>query len=179
MKTMFTILAFASLSFITSCDVFDKEPELPPITTEGKGTFGCLVNGKLFLPNAPLGYGSGVYAELQTYPDTLGISIYVSNSATKQTLVIFIYDTPTLEVGKVYNLTHAKFSVDYIEYSDMSSCRYQTIIDGSLTLLKLDIANPERMIAAGTFEFEESSIDCQDTIIVTSGRFDISDVSYQ
>lgn len=159
--------------------ISDSEPELPPVTTEGAGTFGCLVNDKLFLPDAPLGFGNGVFAELQAFPDTLGISIYATNSTTKQTLVMFFYGNPTLEVGKVYDLTRPKFSVNYIDYSGDMSCRYQSIISGNVMLLKVDIANPERMIVSGTFDFVESSMDCQDTITVTDGRFDINDVTYQ
>jgi len=35
----------------------DPEPELPPITHEGKNTFGCLVNGKVWVAEVDGGFG--------------------------------------------------------------------------------------------------------------------------
>ncbi len=92
MKTLFTILAIASLASLSSCDLFDNEPELPPITTEGKGTFGCYVNGNLFLPEAPSGYGNGIRAELFKNSTLTSVNIYAGNSSTKQTFIIAILD---------------------------------------------------------------------------------------
>jgi hypothetical protein len=44
----------ASISiFLQSCDLFgtiDNKDKLPPATQEGNHTFGCLVNGSLWLP---------------------------------------------------------------------------------------------------------------------------------
>jgi len=181
MKRFRNFFIITSFALLITCDAIDDDddPELPPVTMEGKGTFGCLVNDHVFLPDAPFGFGTGVFAELQSFPDTLGISIYATNSTTKHTLVIFFYGNPTLEAGEVYDLTHPKFSVNFIDYSGKPSCRYQSIINGHVKLLRVDITNPEHMIVAGTFEFVEYSVDCQDTIKVTDGRFDINDVTYQ
>ncbi len=181
MKRLLNIFAIGTFGLFSTCDFLrsDVKPDLPPITTEGRGTFGCLVNGELFLPDAPLGYGTGVFAELENFPDTLGLFIYASNSTAGRTLVIYFFGNPTLEVGKSYDLAQHKFSVNYIKYNSTASCRYRSIVSGSIKLLKLNIANPEHRIVAGTFEFVETSADCQDTVVVTSGRFDINDVTYQ
>ena len=177
MKTLSTILAIASLSLLTSCDIFDNEPELPPITTEGKGTFRCLVDGKLFLPNAPFGYGSGVYAELQYGSvDTVGVNIYATNSSQHKNLLISIYDSPTLLVGKIYDLSNPSFFLQYLDPRDNSTCTYRKVISGNIKLLKFDITNSQTKIVAGTFEFTASSVGCNDTVTVTNGRFDINDV---
>ena len=179
MKTLSTILAIASLAFLSSCDLFDNDPELPPITTEGKGTFGCYVNGKLFLNEGVSGFGNGLYAELQKTPDVARIVIYVSNSSAKQTLIMSIRDLPTLQVGKIYNLlSDPLFFFDYIDYSTTPSCTYtyMEVISGNIKLLKFEVTNPQRMIISGTFEFTASSVKCGE-ISITSGRFDISDVT--
>ncbi len=175
MKIFFTVLSIAALLFFSSCDLFNNEPELPPITAEGKGTFGCLVNGKLFLNEGVSGYGNGLYAELQTATDVARIVIYSGNSSTKQNLILSIRDKPTLQVGKVYDLSDSIFLLDYTEYKKIPSCSYRTAISGNVKLLKFDVTNASKIIA-GTFEFTASSIDCKDTITVTQGRFDISDV---
>ena len=161
---------------MSSCNLFDNDPELPPITTEGKGTFGCLVNGKLFLNEGVSGFGNGLYAELQTAQDSIGINLYAGNSATQQNLIMSIFDTPSLQVGKVYDLSDPLFFLDYTKYSNSSSCIYREVISGSIKLLKFDISNPQNRIIAGTFEFSASSADCNDTVKVTHGRFDINDI---
>ena len=178
MKILSVILIVTTFIFLSSCDLFNMkhDPKLPPLTTEGNDTFGCLVNGNLFLPEAPFGYGTGVYAELQgVNTDTVGINLYATNSTTDHNLIISIFDTPTLQVGKIYNLSDAKFFVDYTDYSNTPSCTYKKVISGDLKLLKFDITNPKHMIIAGIFEFDASSADCTDTVNVTQGRFDVSD----
>ena len=177
MKTIFTILIITSIAFISSCDLSENDPELPPITAEGKGTFGCYVNGNLFLPAAPLGYGTGVRAELQFGSvDTVGVNIYATNSGQHKNLLISIYDSPTLQVGKVYDLSDPSFFVQYLDPRGEFSCTYREVISGSITLLKFEISNPHGKIIAGTFKLSASSSGCNDTVVITNGRFDIGDV---
>ena len=80
--------------FYSACN--EDEDELPPITMEGRNTFGCLVNGELFLPNGPLGQ-SGLHAEISNYNDTTGLIIYVDNTTANKTLAVSIFDSPILQ----------------------------------------------------------------------------------
>lgn len=176
MKTICVIFATASLAFISSCDLFDNAPELPAITTQGKGTFGCFVNGGLFTNEGVSGFGNGLYAELQQTTDVTRVVIYASNTSTKQNLIISIRDLPTLQVGKKYDLlSDPLFFVDYTNYSTTPSCSYRDIVSGSLEFLKLEITNPEKMIISGTFEIKATSTTCGE-INISSGRFDINDI---
>jgi hypothetical protein len=169
MKAFLFILVLATLPSLSSCQLFGNEPELPPITTEGKGTFGCLVNGELLLNDAPWGYGTGAYVELQKIADTVGVNIYAGSSSQRKNLIISVWDSPTLQVGKIYNLKD--FDAIYTDYSSTISCQYRTVISGSIKFLKVNTTTP---IVAGIFEFTASSIDCQDKVTITSGRFDIN-----
>lgn len=63
--------------FYGSCD--EDKNELPPITMEGKNTFGCLANGKLWSSKGALVFQGGTYAELQISGDTTAINIYADN----------------------------------------------------------------------------------------------------
>ena len=80
---IFSILLLASILQFSGCGLLPTpKEELPPITQEGKNTFGCLVNGKVWLPkgydgtsnldlsNDP-GFNSGTF-DLRTYryPDS-------------------------------------------------------------------------------------------------------------
>ena len=157
--------------FYISCD--EDENKLPAITMEGRNTFGCLANGKLFTSKAPLGQ-PGVHAELATNrQDTTEITIYAGNYSTDQALSISFYDSPTLQVDKIYNLNNSKFQVRYTEYGNAIPCTFESVKKGYIQLIKFDLNNN---IIAGTFEFDLLSIDCNREINISEGRFDISEV---
>ncbi len=176
MKKVFFLLVISSLLLTGACNLFPDDPELPPITMEGKNTFGCLVDGKFFLPRAPVGYGAGVRVEIQNLTDTVGINIYASNVSTKQTLIISLFDTPNLIINKIYDDSENNFTIDYLDYDMTSSCHYNSILSAKITLSKFDISGTNKIIA-GTFEFSAHSNDCNKTVFVTKGRFDIGDVN--
>ncbi len=66
--------------------------------------------------------------------------------------------------------------MNYVSYKTPPTCRYDEVIFGSVKLLKFEVANPQRMIISGTFELTAKSVECGE-ISITSGRFDISDVT--
>lgn len=45
-------------------DIACELAKLPPATTEGKGTFGCLVNGKAWLPKGDRLWGGSLFIDL-------------------------------------------------------------------------------------------------------------------
>lgn len=164
------ICIFLCPLFYGSCN--EDEDELPPITMEGKNTFGCFVNGKLFITKAPIGQ-SGLHAEISTYPDTVGVIIYASNSSVNKVLVISIYDSPTLQTGKSYDLTNPNFQVQYTDYANTNSCTYESVQNGFITLSKFDLS---KSIVSGTFQFDIFGSNCKDSISITQGRFDTSEL---
>lgn len=125
---------------------------------EGKNTFGCLVNGELFLPKGPLGQ-SGLHAEISNFSDTVGLIIYVSNTSTNKVLLISIYDSPRLQTGKSYDLKNPNFQVQYIDYDNKNSCTYESVEDGFVTLSKFELTEN---IISGTFELTILSKTCND-----------------
>ena len=79
--------------FYSACN--EDEDKLPPITMEGKNTFGCLVNGKVFVSKGRIG-NVGAYAEVQYAQDTIGVNLYAMNSEADQSFVFSFYDSPDL-----------------------------------------------------------------------------------
>ena len=79
--------------FYSACN--EDEDKLPPITMEGKNTFGCLVNGKVFVSKGRIG-NVGTYAEVQYVQDTIGVNLYAMNSEADQSFVFSFYDSPDL-----------------------------------------------------------------------------------
>ena len=147
---------------------------LPPITTTGANTFGCYVDGKLWLP-----FG-GV-----TYPDLVGtygsghIYIYADRNHINE-----VNSTFTIEINKgvyakgMYNLSF-KNSLEgnswyaYYIYNGLpDSNRYfvDTVNTGTLNLLRLDTIS---FIMSGTFQFNGYNKYLNKTVKITDGRFDI------
>jgi hypothetical protein len=156
------------LSSCEGCKKDEPKPKtelekLPPATQEGKNTFGCLVNGKAFVPATSIDAGA-VYQ--------LGIlQIYAT-----------IYK-PYLQFGMVIleknygQLTTTAYQLNRFPDSSCSAtsqdviCDYnpQECIRGSIVLTKIDRVN---YVISGTFDFILAKTSC-DTLNITSGRFDI------
>jgi hypothetical protein len=139
---------------------------------EGKNTFGCLVNGKLFVSKGPLGQ-SGLHAEISNYRDTIGVIIYASNTSVNKVLIVSIYDSPTLQTGKSYDLKNPNFQVQYTDYANSNSCTYESVQEGYVTFSKFDLS---KNIVSGTFAITILSNNCKDLVSVTQGRFDIAEI---
>jgi len=146
---------------ITTCDTC-----LPAITTTGANTFGCRVNGNVWLPKG------GSFQPGQTIEYTnkeLVISGYNNDREEFLTLDLKpITDTVNytfysyLLSTQGASFLNAKTSVDY--YAD-------TIYHGKIHLLRFD---PIKGFVAGTFEFDVYDKYHQhnnDTIHITDGRF--------
>lgn len=174
MKKLF-ILFLPMLWLLCACELFNKDakPKLPPATMEGKGIFGCLINGKVFI-NEGVGFfsGNGTYSQLQIAKDTVGVNIY-AESKTNGDFIISFYDSPALKINKLYSLAETKFYVTYDSWENNFACDHDSIISGHIKLSRFDLTNS---IISGTFEFKAYSPTCQDTITITDGRFDIGEI---
>jgi len=171
MKLMTTFLFATTLALSISCDqaVVDNGPELPPITMEGNNTFGCLLNGKVWLPITNLD-GGGLLAELQTAIDTLGITISADNARDDNGFTLAVYDSPIIKIGEPYDLTNPDFFVQFFWYDEATTCYFDEITSGVVTFTRFDTTTG---IVAGTFEFGARSLNCNDRVVVTDGRFDL------
>ena len=149
----------------------DDEPEvapidqLPPATRTGQYTFGCLVNGKAFVPDNTnditaiyQGGGVQIYAQLVRSTGEQEIGIVAFSQITE---------------NSSYNLTNVPSQIAEFDWYGVgiSTCIYEPeeTISGTLTITHFD---DEEYIISGTFEFTTATEGC-DTIRVTDGRFDI------
>jgi hypothetical protein len=180
MKTYLIFLALILLS-LTACKK-DKningtgtpppqQQQLPPITTEGKNTFGCLVNGNVWLPEVTP-YQMFVYPLTSSYNPNFGFDVKttkkISNSIFQgiSLQIINLNDT-----GEYYLNSNSSIG-SYGTYSDaLIDCFYSTNTTqvGKVKIIKFDIPNK---IIAGTFEMKLWKNGC-DTINITDGRFDV------
>jgi len=174
-----TILLF-SIFLIQSCIVNNPdgpeepmEPTLPELTITGLHTFGCIVNGELWIPNVDAPFSS-LHYELNYDDSNGGFNLNAGRINNSQNIdeIIFIKST-ILDTG-IYHINSPPGDdivfmdfelggVDCVEFK--SHWEKETHIE----IVYLDKA--ERIIS-GRFEYLAHNL-CGDTLEITDGRFDL------
>ncbi|MBY0477021.1 MAG: hypothetical protein K2Q24_05205 [Chitinophagaceae bacterium] len=175
MKTqhLFLLLLFSVLSLHLKCKKETPEVEtLPPLTQTGAFTFGCLVNGKVWVPKGLL-FSNKLTI---TYdPGWRGGSLVITarrkDNLIDQSIAI---SSDNLQSTGIYSLIIKDTSLAYFD-DVITGCVYYsyrdltTPLNGSLTITKFDL---NKNIISGTFFFKLAKPGC-DTITVSDGRFDL------
>ncbi len=178
------ILLSLLVAVFTSCfkmkDI-EPKPDLPPLTTEGKNTFGCYINGvpwKHGTPGLNLG-GPTLEPRFFRHGTSWGDSImgirawkhYYQDKISRDLLSIGFR---ALDTG-IHEIKFGKetFKRSFTEYQIYSPCIYN--IDTTkvhvVNLVRFDL---QERIASGTFEMTlYNTITCNDTLVITEGRFDV------
>jgi hypothetical protein len=158
-----------------------EEPQLPPETTIGAMTFGCKVNGKVFVPrdgrgkpglfvqyvNMGTGPGGGWYLNI-TATNWIPNPPEGINITTDSLLVVegFSYEFK-YDVANNSTIKGTAFS----GYGNGRSGYIKTNSDtGSLRIIKFDKIN---RILSGTFSYSATNLFNGDKIHINDGRFDI------
>ena len=167
------------LCFSASCNDDQEnvtpEPQLPPITSEGNNTFGCLIDGELFLAKQRTDIMGIKDISFSHYDDSIlaikGKSLETRKHIALQTTFwdgqtsLNLYDSTAHEIG---------FITQFIDFrSKIGGSRY--FVEKSSSA-KLNIIKDNNEIFAGTFFFTAIGEDLGDTIHITEGRFDIEKI---
>jgi hypothetical protein len=172
MRYAFYILVYVLSVFLVACFNFNNTPstpkpdELPPATEEGKNTFGCLVNGQVWLikGNPALNLYNCQYINGRF---NLGITHETLDKTVNQTFIISCQNGVYLGP---FSLT--KFPENGARFADYNSnfdFRNYNNNPGLLNITKIDTL---KRIIAGTFEMNMINQKF-DTIHITQGRFDM------
>lgn len=179
-------LVFSSLLLIclttSNCKkhktIVDPVSQLPPETQVGANTFGCLVNGEVFLPKGSPFSGPRLQCAYQYLDNGYSKGFYFQLSAShndEPQELIGVY-TEDLEIsvgefdlmdsfqeGKAYGL--------YMKFTESGRIKTYTKsnLPGKMFITKLDKVN---QIISGTFWFSVV-VNPGDTIKITDGRFDM------
>ena len=166
------VLALFALCCLPGCGVSPTPKEvLPAASQTGANTFGCLLNGKVWLPkgfngtsNLSLSYdptfNKGAF-DLRSYR-------YPDNSTRVQYVILAL---DSLSATGFYPVEDIHQDV---QFSDSNTCHYYSFDStvhrtGAITITKFDLM---KGIISGTFLFNLSKTGC-DSIKVTEGRFDV------
>jgi hypothetical protein len=175
-KAFSTLGCWLLLLILTDCKMKHDDPKpltelekLPPATQVGKGTFGCLVNGKAMI-SPDESYTSSFYQ--QGILEISGRTLVIPD-ITSLGLKIDLTENGYLLQETDYPLTPPPYytvSFGSIE-NGRPLCLYEitNTISGKVTITKFDHKN---YVVAGLFEFTTYLAGC-DTIKVTDGRFDL------
>ena len=143
--------------------------KLPPITSEGANTFGCLVNGEAWTPKGyifPEANFDVYFSELGSH--RLFIDMYRKENSDSLTEFMtmglsMVGNTTTIDFTKNRNVTLTQFS---------PCIQHRKVLEENFNISKLDTISK---IISGTFDFVvtvEDGESCQDTMYITDGRFD-------
>jgi hypothetical protein len=182
LKLLLLIIACANI--FAACKKDKNEPnepvptgdQLPAITQTGANTFGCLVNGKVYIPK---GYpNTGAPNPRAIYDIDLNGIPYMQIRANQyelgNSISSFIINIDSLTNVGVHNVYTNKMQVGFgstlfpnCGNSSNDIIQFKT---GSITITKYNI-NPGIGIISGTFNFKIKPNNC-DTLFFTDGRFD-------
>ncbi|MDD3003652.1 hypothetical protein [Flavobacterium sp.] len=175
-KYLFVFLA------ITACNNDDnkKTPnpidQLPPITTSGKNTIGCLVNGVPFtdsgLMNNFYQFVNGEYYLVINWENGFGDNFVAGQISIRKTQIV---------EGESYILNNNNSSSEefsggsakYVFSDNSNSGEFNTNSNyyGTVTFTRFDTEN---QIMAGTFEFQAQELITGEIVNITEGRFDLT-----
>lgn len=189
-QLIFTLLAVLCLA--CSNDDDGTQGELPPLTSAGLNTFGCFIDGELFLPREagpnigdPTDKVSASYTYNPSMPEgtTYEFIIFADNEITGKNLrIASLRSDGPLEEGRTYPIvelgennfwaTYNFWTGEITESNEIVAYFYETtmVYTGSVTITRLDEA---ARIIAGTFEFSAYDDNFELVSEITDGRFDL------
>ncbi len=184
LKLLPTLLLFLIITSSSNCLKESFKEQLPPLTQDGRNTFGCLVDGKPFIPGETL-FGNIKPLSCNYYYSSTNYykagSLFIQGIAVNKDVSgnILIQKTNIFSIGK-YSLISDSCSsnnqcdvAEYYKKNEGTDYVGQGVsyfsITGELVINKLDTVNK---IVAGTFYFSAKS-PIGKIREITSGRFDL------
>lgn len=174
MKLLLFTVSVTALFTFSQCKKNKEEPQLPPETTIGAMTFGCKINGKVFVPRDGRGK-PGLFVQYVNLGDGPGGGWYLNIPAL---------DWKPAEIPGVSITTDSLFVVEGMSYDfkttkgnvkafyDIGSNHFVKLNDneGRINITKHDTQN---RILSGSFFFIGTDMVSGEKVSVTDGRFDI------
>jgi Family of unknown function (DUF6252) len=158
--------AIALLFIANSCQ---KDP-LPKPTQKGLNTFGCKINGEVWIPDGKKGAIPALKPIAGGFSksgnNTFSIYLHTIKS-NDQSLLLSL---PNAVVGDNFFSQTLPGRINYAEFSDGNFVPFQTssVNTGKVTITRADTVSK---ILSGTFEFVGGR--GNEKVVVTEGRFDI------
>ena len=179
MKYFFFLFSTFFLATCTPDDDLTPRPDetplealnrLVPITQNGAGTFGCLVNGELWIPE--------VDGASDVAADALGslTSSYLSIDARKEPLSDS--RNQLLSIGTTYNIGQRTSmfmgGTFFNDRLNSGECRFIDLDTSQINFFEISTHNSTGHVLSGTFECVFMESDCPEKKYkISHGRFDL------
>ncbi len=172
------LLLIALFSLNAGCKKENSADSLPPITQTGANSFGCLINGNVFVPKGyvPTYYNYRLIVDPTFYDGNFELSVYMvkSDSVIRITIVSDSLrgtgNYPLSDFGK-FHILFSKFNKSMTH--QYCECEGNAIYNrsGYLKITRYDLQN---RIFSGEFEATIYNPACGygNPIRITQGRFD-------
>ncbi len=169
-----TALIIILFSFSTCKKDSNTEDKLPPETTTGAMTFGCKVNGQIFVPKDGRGR-PGLFVQYVNLGNGVGGGWYLNIPAVNWEppdvpAVSITTDSLFVNEGITYQFKYRKKGFPGAFYSNGPQYNALDNNSGELRIKKFDSIN---RIISGTFFFTGTDNSNGQTVNITEGRFDI------
>ncbi|MDQ2770011.1 MAG: DUF6252 family protein [Bacteroidota bacterium] len=159
----YLFLSLAAVLFTAACKKDGPEAGLPAATQEGKNTFGCLVDGQLFVPLPPAGINSSHREPLEASLYRTDILVSGRGNGYVDFALRNAFRPGTYNLGETYTGSSGRYEISAGAYYT------NTVYTGTVTLTRIDTV---AKIAAGTFQFTALNRSGK-TVTVTNGCFDV------
>ncbi|WP_051568448.1 hypothetical protein [Crocinitomix catalasitica] len=153
---------------------------LPELTHEGKHTFGCKVNGEVWVARSGGGINGSrkLYAHYDPEDGEFYIvahkEIYDENILEQIGLVKLnnVYETGLYQFSfEAYDGSKINSFLDYNKNRNCTAYNHDSLYKSELNITFYDTINH---IISGTFELDVTNFNCEDSIMhITDGRFDV------
>ncbi len=183
---IFSFLFIGILFTVASCKKLNppeendepKERVLPPATTSGENTFGCKVNGEVFLPKGNLNYWGIDHPKYYEEEGRLWIRVKnIYDYHNRITMYVHIHEF-FFSVGTFNNLIDSLLPNYRISYEDYTESSY--FIDSTQEyFVQINRLDADKKIVSGQFEYTLFNDKLGDTLKITEGRFDLNNMIIQ
>ena len=144
---------------------------LPPLTHEGKNTFGCLVNGEVWVAYAPFTVGGAVAITGEFDSGAGHIEATLRTDTKHEAVKLFFKDVNSIGTYNFYLVSSTKTGIVYFLNSPNCSIYYHDTTN--VGIMNITYFNNSNRIMSGTFQMDLVNPSCPgDTIRIREGRFD-------
>ena len=183
-------ILFLGCDRATNVDV-PSDNALPPITQSGANTFGCILNGVVFVPNKAIGstvvekplYVAGYYDNTDNWSRKI-VGLRGRDVRNLLSINVYIYKIYVNGIGDYALGSAPYFSNDpnppfnsflYCRAVSPSTNQYRDYgsFDNS-GIIKVTYLSADKFIMSGTFTGKLKDLDGDEIIEVIDGRFDIN-----
>ncbi|RUA35320.1 MAG: hypothetical protein DSY77_02820 [Bacteroidetes bacterium] len=190
LKYLLPLLTFILIASSCQKEEIEVEDELPPITQEGLNTFGCKIDGEVFVPkdgepsffvSAATGLRVVFGTDFQADSGGDDVSISAVNAKDENGNFVFIYiDSISSEnIFEIFDSEGSSVNPQInshgfvVTYSNGQRKKFLSFSNaGKIDVTLIDF---ESYIISGIFEFQAvNEADYTDTLSITEGRFDIN-----